>query len=43
MAILVVPPILSRIGAEEQLLVSEFGDLYRAYQRRTARLLPLIY
>lgn len=43
MVILVVPPILSRIGAEEQLLVSEFGDLYRAYQRRTARLLPLIY
>jgi protein-S-isoprenylcysteine O-methyltransferase Ste14 len=43
LAILLVPPILSRIDAEERLLVAEFGQLYRAYQHRTARLLPMVY
>jgi protein-S-isoprenylcysteine O-methyltransferase Ste14 len=37
-------PIIARIRAEEQFLVSEFGKEYRAYQQRTRwRLLPFIY
>jgi protein-S-isoprenylcysteine O-methyltransferase Ste14 len=37
-------PIVARIRAEEEFLVQEFGDQYRAYQQRTQwRLLPLIY
>ena len=37
-------PIIARIRAEEQFLVGEFGDQYRAYQQRTRwRLLPFIY
>ena len=36
--------IIARIRAEEDFLVREFGDQYRAYQRRTRwRLLPFIY
>jgi protein-S-isoprenylcysteine O-methyltransferase Ste14 len=40
---LLIPPVLSRIHAEERLLESQFGDEYRAYTRRTSRLLPGIY
>ena len=37
-------PIIARICAEEEFLVQEFGNQYRAYQRRTCwRLFPLIY
>jgi protein-S-isoprenylcysteine O-methyltransferase Ste14 len=37
-------PIIARIRAEEEFLVSEFGEPYRAYQQRTRwRLIPLIY
>jgi protein-S-isoprenylcysteine O-methyltransferase Ste14 len=37
-------PIIARIRAEEDFLVREFGDQYRAYQRRTRwRLLPFVY
>ncbi len=37
-------PIIARIRAEEEFLVYEFGDQYRAYQQQTPwRLLPLIY
>jgi protein-S-isoprenylcysteine O-methyltransferase Ste14 len=43
LAVLIVPPILSRIRAEENLLNAEFGDLYQSYQRRTSRLLPFVY
>jgi protein-S-isoprenylcysteine O-methyltransferase Ste14 len=43
LAVLIVPPILSRIVAEENLLTAEFSDLYRNYQRKTARLLPFLY
>jgi protein-S-isoprenylcysteine O-methyltransferase Ste14 len=40
---LLIPPLLSRIRAEERLLGTQFGDEYRAYTRRTSRLLPGIY
>ncbi|HEY2587535.1 MAG TPA: isoprenylcysteine carboxylmethyltransferase family protein [Tepidisphaeraceae bacterium] len=43
LATLIVPPILSRIRAEEQLLLAEFGDAYQTYQRRTWRLVPFVY
>jgi protein-S-isoprenylcysteine O-methyltransferase Ste14 len=37
-------PIVARIRAEEDFLVCEFGEQYRAYQQRTRwRLLPFIY
>jgi protein-S-isoprenylcysteine O-methyltransferase Ste14 len=40
---LLIPPLLSRIHAEERLLEMHFGDQYRAYTRRTSRLIPGIY
>ena len=40
---LMIPPLLARIRAEERLLRSQFGDEYRAYCARTARLLPRLY
>ena len=35
--------VLVRIKLEEQLLVEEFGDDYRAYQKRTRKLIPFFY
>lgn len=32
-----------RVGQEERLMIETFGDAYRAYMRRTARLLPFIH
>lgn len=32
-----------RISSEERMLVTDFGDGYRDYQRRTARLIPYVY
>jgi protein-S-isoprenylcysteine O-methyltransferase Ste14 len=40
---LLIPPLWRRIRAEERLLETQFGDEYRAYAKRTARLLPGIY
>ena len=40
---LIVPPLLARIGAEERLLSSEFGQEYDAYRSRTSRLFPGVY
>jgi protein-S-isoprenylcysteine O-methyltransferase Ste14 len=40
---LLIPPLLARIGAEENLLHSEFGGEYDAYRSRTSRLIPGIY
>jgi protein-S-isoprenylcysteine O-methyltransferase Ste14 len=40
---LMIPPIVSRMIAEESLLVAEFGEDYLAYRRRTRRVLPLVY
>ncbi len=32
-----------RVGREEKMMLEAFGDEYRAYMRRTARVVPLIY
>jgi protein-S-isoprenylcysteine O-methyltransferase Ste14 len=40
---LLVPPLIARINAEEQLLLSEFGAEYEAYRARTVRLIPGVY
>jgi protein-S-isoprenylcysteine O-methyltransferase Ste14 len=43
LTVLLIPPLLARIDAEENLLHSEFGDEYNAYRSRTSRLIPRIY
>jgi len=40
---LLIPPLVARIGAEERLLRTQFGDEYDAYRRCTSRLIPGIY
>jgi protein-S-isoprenylcysteine O-methyltransferase Ste14 len=40
---LLVPPLLARIGAEERLLRTQFGEAYDAYRARTSRLIPGVY
>jgi protein-S-isoprenylcysteine O-methyltransferase Ste14 len=40
---LTIPPLISRIRAEERLLHTQFGNEYDAYRSRTSRLLPGIY
>lgn len=35
--------IVVRIRDEETMLIAEFGEAYRAYQRRTKRLIPFLY
>ena len=40
---LLIPPLLARIDAEENLLHSQFGDDYNAYRSHTWRLIPGIY
>lgn len=42
-SLLLLPPLVARMNAEEALLASEFGERYAAYRRRTWRLLPLLY
>jgi protein-S-isoprenylcysteine O-methyltransferase Ste14 len=32
-----------RVGREEKLMIDTFGDQYRAYMRRTARVVPWLY
>ena len=38
-----VPLLLRRIRLEERALLAHFGDAYRAYMERTARLLPHVW
>jgi len=38
-----LPPLISRMNAEERLLSSHFGAEYDQYKTRTFRLLPGIY
>jgi protein-S-isoprenylcysteine O-methyltransferase Ste14 len=37
---LLIPPVLARIKAEENLLASEFGPEYEAYRARTSKMIP---
>lgn len=39
---LTAPFLLWRIGQEKEMLLAGFGDGYRAYMRRTKRLIPLV-
>ena len=43
LTLLLIPPLLARIRAEENLLRTQFGDEYNAYRSRTWRLIPGIY
>jgi len=43
LTVLLIPPLLARIHAEENLLRAEFGDEYKAYCSHTSRLIPGIY
>jgi protein-S-isoprenylcysteine O-methyltransferase Ste14 len=43
LAALLIPPLLARIRAEEQLLSTHFGAEYDAYRARTSRLIPGLY
>ena len=43
LTVLLIPPLLARINAEENLLHSEFGDEYKLYRSHTWRLIPGIY
>jgi protein-S-isoprenylcysteine O-methyltransferase Ste14 len=40
---LLIPPLVARIRAEENLLRSQFGDEYAVHRRRTSRLIPGVY
>ncbi len=42
-ALTLIWPLVARMDAEERLLEETFGDEYRAYRARTARLIPGIY
>lgn len=43
LCILLIPPLVARMRAEEALLRSQFGAEYEAYYARTSRLIPGIY
>lgn len=43
LTVLIVPPLLARIRAEERLLREHFGAEYEAYRARTSRLIPKLY
>jgi protein-S-isoprenylcysteine O-methyltransferase Ste14 len=43
LTILIIPPLIARMSAEERLLRSEFGAEYEEYRARTARLIPHVY
>jgi protein-S-isoprenylcysteine O-methyltransferase Ste14 len=43
LTVLLIPPLLARIRAEENLLRDQFGDEYKVYCSHTWRLIPGIY
>ncbi len=43
LAALLIWPLIPRMDAEERLLEETFGEEYRAYRARTARLIPGVY
>jgi protein-S-isoprenylcysteine O-methyltransferase Ste14 len=40
--VLFAPLYLSRVPREEQMMLEQFGEVYRAYMRRTGRVFPRI-
>lgn len=43
LSILMIPPLVARMNAEERLLRAHFGSEYEAYYSRTSRLIPGLY
>jgi len=43
LVLLLIPPLIARMNAEEALLRDNFGAAYEAYRARTARLVPGLY
>ena len=43
LTVLLIPPLLARIDAEENLLYSQFGDNYNSYRSHAWRLIPGTY
>lgn len=43
LTLLMIPPLLARMNAEEKLLSSHFGAEYDAYRAHTSRLIPGLY
>ena len=43
LTVLLIPPLVARMGAEERLLRTQFGDQYDDYRSRTSRLIPGLY
>ena len=43
LTVLLIPPLLARIRAEERMLRTEFGSEYDLYCIRTSRLIPTLY
>jgi protein-S-isoprenylcysteine O-methyltransferase Ste14 len=43
LTLMMIPPLIARIRAEERLLRAQFGEAYDAYRARTSRLIPGVY
>jgi protein-S-isoprenylcysteine O-methyltransferase Ste14 len=43
LTVLLIPPLIARMDAEEALLSARFGKAYDAYRTRTSRLIPWIW
>ena len=43
LALLLIPPLVARMNAEEALLRESFGEAYESYRARTSRLIPGLY
>ena len=43
LGVMLIPPIVARMNAEEGLLRSQFGSEYDSYRARTSRLIPGVY
>jgi protein-S-isoprenylcysteine O-methyltransferase Ste14 len=43
LTLLLIPPLIARIDAEDNLLRAEFGDEYKSYCSHTSRLIPRMY
>lgn len=40
LAVLVIAGLVARVSKEEQMMIEEFGETYRAYAQRTRRFFP---